>query len=570
MPSYTAIRTMKGLPIGSVQPWTGDIGDIPKGWLLANGAELEAVQYPLLARILKDTYGGVNFTGEFPTYSGTFRLPPTNQKGLADIDASYFNDEDISTGLRNNVFDTVEAGAIVGQFIGEIGDLGVPSSTNAVTDLLFTYTPDPDGVLLTYEANGDAPSTDVAQVYEPGDLQITQTGSGSGASFRVVQNTNGTYSTKLVSGGQLYEQDDIITILGTSFNRGEVGGTETPGTSPLNDLRLTVKATGDGFFEGNIEGQSVIPGFGIESIYIVPRKLSRNHFPQHFHVDNEGFATINKNDSGELPGLGVGVFDTPEISVTSYWYRRVPCEPLTELAGTCDPAERRQNRPNPKSIEISWGNQTGSENGFSNTIGGAGMVQPFNPGAGRYAVAFVQGTRPIEPHTPTRSRADGHGVGKNWFTDAKKLRVSDSVVSPGTSWLESLRTDGKIIAGTTQLPYSDTVNAAFSPNFDDGGGDGNATGLSDGLVTPTSVLMNSAAIHYNKTESAPGLSEVIQSHNHGGEFTIIYNGEALQAKSPITASAAPNVIPDDIPEAFQVTFTTTSPSMACVHLIRAY
>lgn len=570
MPSYTAIRTMKGLPIGSVQPWTGDIGDIPKGWLLANGAELEAVQYPLLARILKDTYGGVNFTGEFPTYSGTFRLPPTNQKGLADIDASYFNDEDISTGLRNNVFDTVEAGAIVGQFIGEVGDLGVPSSTNAVTDLLFTYTPDPDGVLLTYEANGDAPSTDVAQVYEPGDLQITQTGSGSDASFRVVQNTNGTYSTKLVSGGQLYEQDDIITILGTSFNRGEVGGTETPGTSPLNDLRLTVKATGDGFFEGNIEGQSVIPGFGIESIYIVPRKLSRNHFPQHFHVDNEGFATINKNDSGELPGLGVGVFDTPEISVTSYWYRRVPCEPLTELAGTCDPAERRQNRPNPKSIEISWGNQTGSENGFSNTIGGAGMVQPFNPGAGRYAVAFVQGTRPIEPHTPTRSRADGHGVGKNWFTDAKKLRVSDSVVSPGTSWLESLRTDGKIIAGTTQLPYSDTVNAAFSPNFDDGGGDGNATGLSDGLVTPTSVLMNSAAIHYNKTESDPGLSEVIQSHNHGGEFTIIYNGEALQAKSPITASAAPNVIPDDIPEAFQVTFTTTSPSMACVHLIRAY
>jgi len=570
MPSYTAIRTMKGLPIGSVQPWTGDLGDIPKGWLLANGAELEASQYPLLARILKDTYGGVNFTGEFPTYSGTFRLPPTNQKGLADIDAEYFNDEDISTGLRNNVFDTVEAGSIVGQFIGEVGDLGVPSSTNAVTDLLFTYTPDPDGVLLTYTSTGTAPATDISQVYEPGDLQVTQTGSGSGATFRVVQNSNQTYSVKLVSGGQLYAQDDVITILGTSFNKGEADGVETPGTSPANDLTLVVNATGDGFFEGNITGQSVIPGFGIEPVYIVPRKLSRNHFPQHFHVDDEGFATINKNDSGELPGIGVGVFDTPEISITSYWYRRVPCEPLTELAGTCDPAERRQNRPNPKSIEISWGNQTGSENSFSDTIGGAGMVQPFTPGAGRYAIAFVEGTRPIEPHSPTRSRADGHGVGKSWFTDAKKLRVSDTVISPGTTWLESLRTDGKIIAGTTKLPFSDSVNAAFSPNFDDGGGDGNTTGLSDGLVTPQAVLMNSAAIQYNKTESAPGLSEVIQSHNHGGEFTIIYNGDALQAKSPITASAAPNVVPDDIPEAFQVTFTTTSPSMACIHLIRAY
>ena len=562
---------MKGLPIGSVQPWTGDLSRIPKGWLLANGAELPASDYPLLARILKDTYGGVNFSGEFPTYDGTFRLPPTNQKGLSDIDSAYFNDEDISTGLRNNVFDTTEAGAVVGQFIGAVGDLGIPSSVTAVTDLLFSFTPDPDGVILTTTFEGDAPGTDVAQVYEPGDLSITTDGDGTDASFRVVQNTNNTYSIKMVSGGQLYSQQDTITILGTSFNKGSVGGTETIGTSPLNDLTITVEATGDGFFEGTIEGQSVIPGFGITPVFIVGRKLSRNHFPQHFHVNESGFDTINKNDSGDFPGFGVGVFDTPEISFTSYWYRRTGCSFPSDFFG-CNDDERRQNRSKPKSIEISWGSETGSGGNpaFSDTVGPNGMVQPFSTGVGRYAIAMVEGSKPIKEHRPNRTAPNRHGVGKNWFTEAQKLRVTDSLTSSNTSWLTSLKADGKILAGTTRLPFSDTSNAASSPNYDDGGGDGNSTGLSDGLVNPQEVLMNSDAIHYNTTENAAGLTQIIQPHNHGGEFNVLYNGEALQAKSPLTATAAPNVTPDDIPDAFQITFTTTTPSMACIHLIRAY
>ncbi len=560
---------MKGLPIGSVQPWTGDLSRIPNGWLLANGAELNAVDYPLLARILKDTYGGVNFTGVFPNYDGTFRLPPTNQKGLSDIDSSYFNDDDVSTGLRNNVFDTVEAGAQVSQFIGAVGDLGIPSSLNAVTDLLFSYTPDPDGVILTTTYSGTAPSTDVAQVYEPGDLSVTTNGSGTGAAFRVVQNTNNTFSIKMVSGGQLYVQEDTITILGTSFNKGEVAGSEVLGTSPTNDLNVVVEATGDGFFEGTIEGQSVIAGFGIKPIFIVGRKLSRDHFPQHFHVNDTGFATINKNDSGDFPGFGVGVFDTPEIQIQAYWYRRTGCEIPFDVVG-CNDEERRKNRSKPKTIEIMWSGQTGSENDFSTTVGGNGMVQPFQTGQGRYAIAMVEGTKPIKEHRPNRTGPDRHGVGKNWFTEGQKLRVTDSITSSNTSWLSSLKADGKILAGLTRLPFSDTSNAANAPNYDDGGGDGNATGLSDGLVNPQQVLMNGDLIHYNTTENAPGLTQVIQAHNHGGEFNVLYNGEALQAKSPLTAVAAPNVTPDDIFDAFQITFTTTSPSMACIHLIRAY
>ena len=83
MPEYGAIRTQRGLPIGSIQPWGGPLSEIPSGWILANGAELVAKEYPLLARILKDTYGGNGFGGEFPGYSGSFILPQTNQKGAS-------------------------------------------------------------------------------------------------------------------------------------------------------------------------------------------------------------------------------------------------------------------------------------------------------------------------------------------------------------------------------------------------------------------------------------------------------------------------------------------------------
>ena len=154
MPEYGTVRTQRGLPIGSIQPWGGPLSQIPSGWILANGAELVAQEYPLLARILKDTYGGNGFGGNFPGYTGTFILPQTNQKGLADISQSNFaNNEDPADGniytppQRNTNIDDADSLEQVSQFIGEFGDLGFVSSTFATTNLNFSYTPDPDGIV---------------------------------------------------------------------------------------------------------------------------------------------------------------------------------------------------------------------------------------------------------------------------------------------------------------------------------------------------------------------------------------------------------------------------------------
>ena len=85
MPGYAVTKTQRALPIGSMQPWGGDLSDIPAGWLLCNNQELNAGDYPLLARVLRDTYGGTSFQGNFPNYTGTFRLPPMNDKAAASL-----------------------------------------------------------------------------------------------------------------------------------------------------------------------------------------------------------------------------------------------------------------------------------------------------------------------------------------------------------------------------------------------------------------------------------------------------------------------------------------------------
>jgi hypothetical protein len=199
------------------------------------------------------------------------------------------------------------------------------------------------------------------------------------------------------------------------------------------------------------------------------------------------------------------------------------------------------------------------------------MVQPFAIGAGRYAVAAIEGSIPIRNHRPERTSVERHGVGKSWFNQAKKLRVNDSTTSAGTGYLQTLIVDSKLIAGTSRIPYSDEANAVSAPNYDNGGGDA-SSGLSDGVISPpTQVLFNNAAVDYNVTQNTGGnVVRTIQPHDHGSEFNILYNGDALSVTPRIVVKVQPAVTPDSIENAFQITFSTTSPSVSCIHLIRAY
>lgn len=153
MATYGLLKTMKAAAIGTIMPWGGDLTAIPPGWLICNGQRLEAGDYPLLTQMIGDNYGGDSLTGTFPNYSGGIFLPNVNQRGLVDIEASYFdNSNDIDT--TDALAALVETNTTI-SLIGENFDNGTDDSPSVYTDIIFDYTPENDfsGKLTGAELN---------------------------------------------------------------------------------------------------------------------------------------------------------------------------------------------------------------------------------------------------------------------------------------------------------------------------------------------------------------------------------------------------------------------------------
>ena len=145
MANYGALKTMRAAAVGTIMPWTGALTSIPPGWIICNGSNVLAADYPLLAQVIGDTYGGSSGFSQvdFPWSNDTstsITLPDIDQKPLADIDSAYFG-----SGAVDANIDTAEALSSVGSFIGANQDNGAPNFiSDAYTDILFNYTPEND------------------------------------------------------------------------------------------------------------------------------------------------------------------------------------------------------------------------------------------------------------------------------------------------------------------------------------------------------------------------------------------------------------------------------------------
>ena len=112
MPSYNRIKAQKASPIGTIMPWTGSTSEsalsadaIPKGWVVCNGSQLKARDYPLLAQILGNLYGPVVETGQpfigisnsYPSYTDDdeFNLPTLNQQALIDLESNELTPQEL-------------------------------------------------------------------------------------------------------------------------------------------------------------------------------------------------------------------------------------------------------------------------------------------------------------------------------------------------------------------------------------------------------------------------------------------------------------------------------------------
>ena len=113
MPSYNRIKAQKASPVGTIMPWTGSTSQsalspdsIPKGWIVCNGAQLKAKDYPILAQILGNTYGPVVEAGQpfigiinsYPNYQDddVFNLPLLNQQALIDLESNLLTPQELS------------------------------------------------------------------------------------------------------------------------------------------------------------------------------------------------------------------------------------------------------------------------------------------------------------------------------------------------------------------------------------------------------------------------------------------------------------------------------------------
>ena len=126
MPNYNRIKAAKASPVGTIMPWTGSTSEsalspdsIPKGWIVCNGAQLRAKDYPILAQILGNTYGPVvepgqpfvGITNSYPSYQDddVFNLPLLNQQALIDLESNLLTPQElqvIGTYVSLNGYDS--------------------------------------------------------------------------------------------------------------------------------------------------------------------------------------------------------------------------------------------------------------------------------------------------------------------------------------------------------------------------------------------------------------------------------------------------------------------------------
>lgn len=118
--------------------WGGDgntgflSSNLPKGWILCNGTIHPASRYPLLASIIADTYGGTNFSGTFPDYSGSFKVPDLTAKCPMDLEPDMLVDSAYQYGQT-------DAASVLGTKVLDFGTTTpIPTLISADSNINFT------------------------------------------------------------------------------------------------------------------------------------------------------------------------------------------------------------------------------------------------------------------------------------------------------------------------------------------------------------------------------------------------------------------------------------------------
>lgn len=108
--NYNRVKSMKGYPVGSIIPWSGEADTIPPGWIPCGGATVPVSRYKLLYEAIGNVYGGV--------VNSTFKIPSVNDgsSAIMDIHQGHFT--------------------YLGYFF--VGDAHKPQNTNKALDIFWS------------------------------------------------------------------------------------------------------------------------------------------------------------------------------------------------------------------------------------------------------------------------------------------------------------------------------------------------------------------------------------------------------------------------------------------------
>lgn len=137
MAFYSETKTARAACIGTIMPWSGGISNIPDGWIICDGSNKEAKDFPLLTLAIGESYndGAPSITGSFPNYGGNVKLPELNGRIMMDLEVDYFTP---GSGPSSAIEDGPKASTLVTPFIGENQEnVAQISFTDVRTDVVF-------------------------------------------------------------------------------------------------------------------------------------------------------------------------------------------------------------------------------------------------------------------------------------------------------------------------------------------------------------------------------------------------------------------------------------------------
>lgn len=588
MSFYQELKTAKAAAIGTIMPFTGNISDIPDGWIPCDGSRVNASDFPLLARAIGDTYnlstavtqGLINlFTNNATTETGrapgTYVYSPLDGSGGGATFAIVVADAGTNAGgAPNGVGGPVTITRLTQGLNYEVGDnLTIPSGqSGGGSDIIITVSSVETGSVSTF--GGEFPNY-AGEIVLPSllnkpivDLETNYFGSGS-----------------VLPAANMPAFHDPVTIAEILPYIGANADTGVPQT--FNDVLTDVKfelnerisfPAGGGelgyYYSGTIAGNTVVEGSGQASkiMYFGPRKLGRNHLKSHRHSGR--FQTVRRDPSSQ-PGRGV----IPWSNVTYTFNAQV--ESGDGSAFIVDDNE----------FTLSWS--------IDNTDAGNTAKNGFGGGLDGRIVGFVDSESPPVNWKPENA---AWTPVKSVLTQPQNHRNFND----GVGTLKGMLVGDQGIAGFNKGPSA--TSAASPVHYGPGGGtinlpagqtnwypdllqySGDAT--NDALSNPSNFANHNATLlqtmnsnagwDFNRTANSVGRTDMIRAHAHD-EVDIEFDRSTLRplnrievdvtAPNPSTSSGSLVGIDLDNDRnvgVFQINFNTSQPQMTCIYCIRAY